>query len=136
MRVGKQTIFKMGAQWQEDGCKFPDNLSTSRFGLPKPQPSPKASRCCRHTPLRNICHKGQPQLGQRRTEGRRCQFNEDGLTKRLLSFLIHLAICSLDLAANQEQTGNVCQRTAISSLSLTQKNPGLQKCQHVGHSKT
>lgn len=64
---GKRVFFFfMVAQWQENGCNFPDNLHTSRFGLPKPQQSPKASRCYRHTPLGNICHKEQPQLGQRR----------------------------------------------------------------------
>ena len=36
----------MGAQRQEDGCNLPDSVNDPRFGIPKPQPSPKASRCC------------------------------------------------------------------------------------------
>jgi len=58
-----------------------------------------------HTVKKHLPQKNGPNWDKGKEEGRRCQFNEDGLTKHSLSFLIHLAICSSELAANQQQTG-------------------------------
>lgn len=58
-----------------------------------------------HTVKETSATKNGPNWDKGKEEGRRCQFNEDGLTKHPLSFPIHLAICSSELAANQEQPG-------------------------------
>lgn len=58
-------------------------------------------------------------------EGRR----EDGASLIIfLSSLIHLAIWSPDLAANQEQAGNFCQRMQIFFI-LNPEEPVPEKCQ-------